>query len=124
SFDPEKPAWTARWPLSTLSGKFELVLKMQTKSTENPFRLRSEVRTELGLSPPEGSSAPAWQLENVASATPGMGFFDTRRGRWDYLDFRVISVLRATQGERKVEVKQDFTAIYHISDSRPPWPEK
>ena len=63
-------------------------------------------------------------VEFEPGKTPGLAFFDIRRGRWEYLDFRVICVFRSTEGERKAEIKQDFTASYRVYDSRPFWPEK
>src|SRR5262249_30687179 len=44
SFDLDHPAWTMRWPFSIPPlGKIQLVMNMQTKTTDNPQRLRSEV---------------------------------------------------------------------------------
>jgi hypothetical protein len=125
SFDADHPSWTARWPVSIPSqGQIQLVMKMQTKPTEIPMRLRSEVRAEFELLPLEGSAATSIQLENTPTATPGWGSFDARRVRWEYLDFRVICVFKTTQGERRAEIKQDFIAVYRVYDSRPFWPEK
>jgi hypothetical protein len=125
SFDADHPTWAAHWPVSIASQRqVQLVMKMQTKPTENPLRLRSEVRAEFELSLPKGTTASSIQLENVSTATPELAFFDARRGRWDYLDFRVICVFRTAQGERQAEIKQDFMARYRVYDSRPFWPEK
>jgi hypothetical protein len=121
SFDVDHPTWTMCWPISTPTlGQVQLAMNMQTKTTENPQRLRSEIRTEFQRSPAE--KAGTLQIENVPTATPGLGFFDTKRGRWDYLDFRVVCVFKLQQNERKAEIRQDFSAIYRIYDSKPVWP--
>jgi len=121
SYDADHPSWAARWPLSIQNlGKIQLVMNMQTKTTENPQHLRSEVRTEFQRS--EDEKPGILQLENVATATPGLAFFDTSQRRWYYLDFRVVCIFKAKQDGHQVEIRQDFSATYRVSDSKPVWP--
>ncbi len=102
-------------------GVLEWTLGCQAKQQENSQRFQVSIRPQMKWIP----AAPAGQLklsvQSIPHATTGLGVFDSQRGRWDYLDYRLTSQLHVAKESKEVELKQDFTAIYRVFANRPSW---
>jgi hypothetical protein len=122
-FDAAHPAWEQSWelPAPAAGGTMRLVLHGEVKSAESEPRLRAELRPELRWIDAGPLSENRVQVVSQPNLAPGWALYDVNHGWWEYADFRVAAVVTAQQGTRQVEIKQDFSAIYRVTSSKPVW---
>jgi hypothetical protein len=110
---PENQSWQQSWSATLPSGPATLRMTGKVRqNTQSPHRFE--------LRPEWVSDHPHVRLTTQPTQTGGIGMFDITRGRWFYVDFRLRASLMAHRNGRQVEMKQDLTSYYRLSDQMPP----